>query len=50
MHARLTRNGAGVSGLGADMFGVNQVNWIDGIANEYVAAAAALVLLLAVMK
>lgn len=43
MHARLTRAGVG------DIFGTAQTNWIDGVANEYVVAAA-LVLILVVMK
>ena len=45
MHAsNLSRAGLG------DIFGPSQTNWISGVANEYVVAGAALVLLLVVMK
>ena len=44
MHARISRAGVG------DIFGAAQTNWIDGVANEYIVAAGALVLLLVVMK
>jgi hypothetical protein len=37
------------AGMG-DIFGPNQTNWISGVANEYIAAGAALVLMLVVMK
>ncbi len=44
MHSRISRAGVG------DIFGTNQTNWIPGVANEYIVAAGALVLLLVVMK
>lgn len=44
MHARISRAGVGA------IFGEGQTNWISGIPNEYVVAAGALVILLAVMK
>lgn len=44
-----THSQAGMSGLG-DFFGTGQTNWINGIPNEYVAAGAALLILLTVMK
>jgi len=47
MHARISR--AQVSGLG-EIFGDGQTNWISGVANEYVVAGGALLLLLVVMK
>lgn len=37
------------AGVG-DIFGAGQTNWISGVANEYLVAGAALVLLLVVMK
>ena len=37
------------AGMGT-IFGDGQTNWIEGVANEYIVAAGALVLLLAVMK
>ena len=40
---------AGTAGLGT-IFGDGQTNWIDGVANEYVVAAGALLILLTVMK
>ena len=46
-HSRLTD--PGMSGLGT-IFGDGQTNWISGVANEYIVAAGALVLLLVVMK
>jgi len=47
MHSRISR--AQVSGLGT-IFGDGQTNWIEGVANEYVVAGLALVVLLGVMK
>ena len=47
-HSRLTDGG--LSGFMEENFGLAQKNWIPGVANEYVAAGAALILLLAVMK
>lgn len=44
MHARISRSGMGT------IFGDGQTNWVEGVPNEYVVAAGALVLLLAVMK
>lgn len=41
---------AGMKGLGADIFGANQVNWITGIKNEYVVAALGLLAVFMVMK
>ena len=37
------------AGMGT-IFGADQTNWISGVANEYIVAAGALVLLLVVMK
>jgi hypothetical protein len=47
IHARISR--AQVSGLGT-IFGDGQTNWIEGVANEYIVAGLALVVLLGVMK
>lgn len=44
MHARISRAGMG------EIFGAGQTNWISGVANEYVVAGGALLLLLVVMK
>ena len=42
-------DGSQLAGLG-EIFGAGQTNWIDGVANEYVVAGGALLLLLVVMK
>jgi hypothetical protein len=44
MHSRISRAGMGT------IFGDGQTNWVEGVPNEYIVAAGALVLLLAVMK
>ena len=46
MHANILSRAGGMGTI----FGEGQTNWIDGVANEYIVAAGALVLLLAVMK
>jgi hypothetical protein len=45
-----THSRAGVSGFMEENFGPAQTNWIPKVANEYVVAGAALVLILVVMK
>lgn len=47
---RFPNESAGMHGLGADIFGANQINWITGIPNEYLIAGAGLILVFLVMK